>query len=98
MPASIQTDKLSIFAGIQPAGICRQRAILLLANCSILDPDHILHDDLVKPLNARQERLNTQTPTFFCCTITIRYASKLNIRVGQRTDVTWNTRYFNIPS
>ena len=65
MPASTPTDKLSIFAVIQPSGLRRQEATLLLANCSILGPDHILHDDLVKTLDVRQERLICRRPLLF---------------------------------
>ena len=43
------TDYLPVLSGIQPAELRRQGATLSLANCSSLDPGHILHGQLTKP-------------------------------------------------
>ena len=49
-----QTDYLPILAGIQPAELRRRGATLSLANRAILNPDHILHEQLVGKQNAHQ--------------------------------------------
>ena len=43
----IPTDYLPILAGIQPAELRRRGATLSLANRTTLNPDHILHEQLV---------------------------------------------------
>ena len=45
------TDDLPVLSGIQPAELRRLGATLSLANRGILDPDHVLHDRLIKPLD-----------------------------------------------
>ena len=43
------TDNLPVLSGIQPAELRRQGATLPLANCSSLDPGHILQEQLTEP-------------------------------------------------
>ena len=43
------TDNLPVFSGIQPAELRCQGATLPLANCSSLDPGHILQEQLTEP-------------------------------------------------
>ena len=52
------TDYLPILAGIQPAELRRRGATLSLANRATLNPDHILHEQLVGKQNAHQEGSN----------------------------------------
>ena len=54
------TDYLPILAGIQPAEL-RHRATLSLANHATLNPDHILHEQLVGKQNAHQGRLKSRS-------------------------------------
>ena len=56
------TDYLPILAGIQPAELRRRGATLSLANRAILNPDHILHEQLVGKQNAHQGRLKSRRP------------------------------------
>ena len=51
------TDYLPILAVIQPAELRRRGATLSLANRAALNPDHILHEQLVGKQNAHQGRL-----------------------------------------
>ena len=80
------TDNLPILAGIQPAGLLRLGATLLLANRSILNFKHFLHDHLVSPLDAQQERLKSRCPFAFDVRKLFDNASKLYILVGLWTD------------
>ena len=90
MPASYSNGQPAILAGIQPAGLLRLGATLLLANRSILNLNHFLHDHLVRPLDAQQERLKSRCPFAFDARKLFDNASKLDICVGQWTDFTWN--------
>ena len=56
------TDYLPILAGIQPAELRRRGATLSLANRATLNPDHILHEQLVGKQNAHQGRLKSRRP------------------------------------
>ena len=56
------TDNLSVLSAIQPAELRRQGATLSLANCSSLDPGHILHGQVTEPQAASKERLKSRRP------------------------------------
>ena len=55
-------DNLPVLAGIQPAGLRRLGATLSLATRGIRNPDHILHERLVRPLDESEERLKSRRP------------------------------------
>ena len=90
-------DNLFILASIQPTGPCCLGAILFLANCRILDPEHLLHDHLVRPLDAWQETLKPRY-MFVPTAQKLDNTSELDIHVGQWTDFSWNMEYLNNPS
>ena len=56
------TDNLPVLSGIQPAELRREVATLSLANCSSLDPGHILHGQLTDSRAASKERLKSRRP------------------------------------
>ena len=56
------TDNLPVLLGIQPTELCHQRATLSLANCSSLNPGHVLHGQLTEPQAASKERLKSRHP------------------------------------
>ena len=74
------TDHLPILASIQPAGLLRLGATLLLANRSVLDPDHLLHNSLVSLLDARK-RLKSRRPFVSTARKLLDNTSELDIRV-----------------
>ena len=88
-------DNLLILACIQPAGLCRQKATLFLANRSILDFEHLLHNHLIRPLDSRKEKLKPRRPFVSALLKLLDNRSELDIRVGERTDFTWNMEYLN---
>ena len=57
-----QTDHLPVLSGIQPAELRRQGATLFWANCSSLDPDHILHGQLTESQAASKVGLKSKHP------------------------------------
>ena len=52
------TDYLPILASIKPAKLRRQGATLFLAYCSMIDPKQLLHQLMVGPTAAHEERFN----------------------------------------
>ena len=92
------TDNLPILLGIQPAELLRLGVTLLLPDRGILDSEHLWHDHLVRPLDARQERLKSRRPFVPVAPKLLDNESELDILVGQRTDVTCNIVYLNSPS
>ena len=65
------TDYLPILADIQPPELRRRGATLSLANRATLNPDHILHEQLVGRQNAHQGRLKSRMmPVCTRCTET----------------------------
>ena len=54
-----------------------------LANCSILDHEHLLYDHLVRPLDARQQRLKSRRPFMPVKRKRLDNASKHDICVSQ---------------
>ena len=71
MPASHYNDQPSHSCHIQPTKLHHLGATLFLANCSILDFEHLLHNHLVRPLYEWQE-IKIQVLICTCCTETIR--------------------------
>ena len=62
MPASHSDGQPSHSCRIQAAKLHRLGATLLLADYSILDLEHLLHNHLVRPLYEQQERLKSKLP------------------------------------
>ena len=79
------TDNLTVLSDIQPAELRRQGAILSLANCSSLDPGHILHGQLTEPQAASKERLKSRHPFAPAAPNLLHNLSELNL--------TWDTEY-----
>ena len=91
MPASHSNKQPPILPCIKPAKFCRLEATLLLANRITLDPEHLLHNHLVKLLDARQERLKSRRLFVPTARKPIDNASELNIRVDKLYMDKWNT-------
>ena len=51
------TDYVPLLVGIQPAEICQERATLSLQ--SVIDPDHLSHQLMVRPTPAQGEGLRS---------------------------------------
>ena len=86
-------DNLPVLSGIQPAELRRQGVTLSLANCSSLDPDHILHGQLTEPQTASKERLKSRHPFVPAARKLLHNLSGLGIRAVQWTNLTWDTEY-----
>ena len=80
------TKNLPILSGISPAGLLRLRATLFLANRSSFNPVHIYYDRLVRPLDARKERLKSRRPFVPAALKLLDKTSDFDIRVAQLTD------------
>ena len=94
----ISTYNLFILVAIQPAGLHHLGATLFSANRNTLDPDHFLHFHLVRPLDARQQRLKSRLPFVPAARKLLDNGSELDICVAQCTDFTWKMKYLNSPS
>ena len=84
------TDCLPILAGIQPAELRCRGATLSLANCATLNPDHILHEQLVGKQNAHQERLKSRRLFVPAVQILLDSLTEPDIRAVQWMDYVWN--------
>ena len=82
------TDNLPVLSGIQPAELRRQRATLYLANCSSLDPAHILHGQLTRPQADSKERLKSRRPFAPAARKPLHNLSELSIHAAQWTNLT----------
>ena len=87
------TDNLPVLSGIHPAELRRQEATLCLANCSSLDPGHILHGQLTELQTASKERLKFRHPFSPAAWKLLHNLSELGIRAAQWTNLTWDTEY-----
>ena len=87
-----------VLAGIQPAGLCRLGATLSLAIRSIRNPDHILHEHLVRPLNVHEKRLKSRHPFVPAARKLLDDLSTLDIRAAQWTNLKWSMDYLDSPS
>ena len=87
MPASLinETDYLPIFAGIQPTEFRRQRATLSRAYRSFMDPKRLLHQLMVGPITAHEERLRFPHPFVPAEHKRLNELSKLSIRAERWT-------------
>ena len=83
------TDYLPILSGIQPAELRRQGATLSLANCSSLDPGHILHGQLTEPQAASKKRLKSIHLFAPAVRKILHNLSELGICTTQWTNLTW---------
>ena len=84
------TDYLPILAGIQPAELRRRGATLSLANRATLNPDHILHEQLVGKQNAHQGRLKSRRPFVPAAQKLLDSLTESDIRAAQWMDYVWN--------
>ena len=91
---STPTDNLPVLSGMKPAELRRQGATISLANCSALDPDHILHGQLTESQTASKERLKSRHRFVSAARKLLRNLSKSGIRAAQWTNLTWDTEYF----
>ena len=84
------TDYLPILAGIQPAELRRRGATLSLANRATLNPDHILHEQLVEKQNAHQGRLKSRRPFVPATQKLLDSLTQSDIRAAQWMDYVLN--------
>ena len=91
-------DYLPILAGIQPAEFRRGGATLSLANCATLNPDYILHEQLVGKQNAHQGRLKSRRPFVPAAQKLLYSLTESDIRAAQWTDYVWNMEYLKSAS
>ena len=87
------TDNLTVLSDIHPAELRHQGAILSLANCSSLDPGHILHGQLTEPQAASKERLKSRHPFAPAARNLLHNLSELGIRAAQWSNLTSDTEY-----
>ena len=92
------TDYLPILAGIQPAELRRRGATLSLANRATLNPDHILHEQLVRKQNAHQGRLKSRRPFVPAAQNLLDSLTESDIRAEQWMDYVWNMEYLKSAS
>ena len=92
------TDYLPILAGIQPAELRRRGATLSLANRATLNPDHILHEQLVGKQNAHQGRLKSRRPFVSAAQKLLDSLTESDIRAAQWMDYVWNMEYLKSAS
>ena len=87
------TDHLPILLGIHSAELCRQRAIVSLACCGSLDPDHILYGCLSGSSDACQERLRSRRPFVSVARNLLDNLAGLSIRAFEWTNYKWIAVY-----
>ena len=92
------TDYLPILAGIQPAELRRRGATLSLANRATLNPDHILHEQLVGKQKAHQGRLKSRRPFVPAAQKLLDSLTESDIRAAQWMDYVWNMEYLKSAS
>ena len=92
------TDYLPILAGIQPAELRRRGATLSLANRATLNPDHILHEQLIGKQNAHQGRLKSRRPFVPAAQKLLDSLTESDIRVAQWMYYVWNMEYLKSAS
>ena len=92
------TDYLPILAGIQPAKLRRRGATLSLANRATLNPDHILHEQLVGKQNAHQGRLKSRRPFVPAAQKLLDSLTESDIRATQWMDYVWNIEFLKSAS
>ena len=89
---------LPILAGIQPAELRRRGATLSLANHATLNPDHILHEQLVGKQNAHQGRLKSRRPFVPAAQKLLDSLTESDIPAAQWMDYAWNIEYLKSAS
>ena len=86
-------NNLPVLSGIQPAELCCQGAALSLANCSSLDPGHILHGQLTDLQDASKEGLKFRHVFASAARKLLHNLSELGIHAAHWTNLTWDTEY-----
>ena len=84
---------MPILAGIKPAELRRRGVTLSLANRATLNPDHILHEQLVGKQNAHQGRLKSRRPFVPAAQKLLDSLTESDIRAAQWMDYVWNMEY-----
>ena len=87
------TDHLPLLSVIQPAEFCRMGAILALAHCGSLNPDHILHGLLSGSSDTRQVRLRSRRLFVPAARNLLNNLGRLGIRASKWTNYKWKTEY-----
>ena len=87
------TDHLPILSGIHLAELRRLGAILSLAHCGSLDPDHILYSLLSGSSDTGQVRLRSRRPFVPAARNLLDNLARLGIRASEWTNHKWNAEY-----
>ena len=87
------TDNLPVFSSIQPAELRCQGATFSLASCSSLDPNHILHGQLIEPQAASKETLKSRHSFVPAVWKLLHNLLELGVHAAQWTNLTWDTKH-----
>ena len=86
------TNYLPILAGILPTELRRQGATLYQAYRSLIDLKHLLHQLMVGPITAHEDRLRFQHLFVPVARELLNELSKLNIQAAQQIDYKWDEK------
>ena len=84
---------LPVLSGIQPAELRRQGATPSLANCSSLDPDHILHGQFHESQDVCRERLKSQRSFVPAARKLLDSLCEMDVLAAQWTNTKWDMEY-----
>jgi len=91
-------DNLPILADIQPAELRHNEAKLFLARRAV-EPGHLLHSALTRPLGAAAQRLKSRHPFVPATQQLISFSDNNNsIRAAQWVDYQWNAEWADNPT
>ena len=93
VPLHRSTFRFFQLSGIQPAELRRQRATLSLANCSSLDPDHILHGQFHESQDLCRERLKSRHSFVSAARKLLDSFSAMDVCAAQWTNTKWDMEY-----
>jgi len=85
-------DNLPILAGIQPAELRCNGAILSLGRRA-MEPGHLLHSALTRPPSANAQRLKSRHPFVPAAQQLISSSDNNNVRAAQWADHQWNAEW-----
>jgi len=94
---STPADNLPILAGIQPAKLRRSRPTLYPGRRA-MEPGHLLHSALTRPLSAVARRLKSRHPFVPAAQQLISLSDNNNIRAVQWADHQWNVEWPDKPT
>ena len=89
-------DNLPIFAGIQPAELCRRGATLSLGRHA-MESGHQIHSALIHPSGAAAQRLKSRHPFEPAAQQLITFSDN-NICAAQWADHQWNAEWADDPT